>query len=260
MKKLSTYLSVVALLVLTACGGATFITPDKDSVNFTIEGGEESINISADGSWEIAESPEWVTTTIQDSILVIKTGRNESGAVREGNIVLKGKSDVESTIKVTQVAKCTHITPESDEVDFDKEGGTETVKIDTDGALQIEAPEGFTATFSDGVLTITAAANEGGSRSGDIVLTCDEQSATILATQDGNICPTCNGTGRVRCSACGGKGYVSYPVRSMDIAYEGCRRCGGSGYDDQGWFETQGTGINRGSGKMTCPTCGGSGH
>lgn len=56
MNKLSTYLSVVALLVLTACGGATFITPDKDSVNFTIEGGEESINISADGSWEIAES------------------------------------------------------------------------------------------------------------------------------------------------------------------------------------------------------------
>ena len=270
MKKLLNYISVMALLVLTACGGATFINPDKNAVDFTIEGGEESVTIGTDGSWDISDCPEWVTTDFHENTLVIKTARNESGAVREGSILLTGKEGVSATIKVTQASKCTRINPENDKVEFEKEGGTQTVKIDTDGSPQVEAPEGFTATFAGGVLTINAPANEGGGKNGEIKLTGDNQSATIAVTQKGNICPRCNGTGKVKCSKCGGKGYYYSDYTRSDY---GCKNCGGRGERTQlrgsGWwsgtFEDSGpsyenNGFHKGSGKMKCPDCGGSGQ
>lgn len=252
MKKLSIFFSFVALLALTACNGATSITPEKDEVSFTVNGGEESVSIDTDGSWEIKECPDWVETEAEEDVLVIKTEKNETGEILKGDIVLKGKGDVTATIKVTQASKCTHITPESDKVEFDKEGGTQKINIDTDGTPEVEASEGFSATYDNGVLTVTAPANEAGAKRGEIKLTCEDQKVTIYATQKGNICPTCGGSGKVRCNKCGGQGYIYY-IQTDGIA--GCTRCGGRGCrvgeeDD----------LVNGSGKMTCPTCGGSGH
>ena len=260
MKKLLNYISIMALLVLTACSGATVINTDKNAIDFTIEGGENTVSVSADGSWKVAECPEWVTTDIQDSTLVIKTARNVSGAVREGNIVLTGKENVQAVIKVTQAAKCTHINPETDMVEFEKEGGTQTVKIDTDGSPKVEVPEGFTATYAGGVLTINAPANEGGGKNGEIKLTGDDQSATIAVTQKGKVCPRCNGTGKVKCSKCGGRGVVEGVDEYMGSWYkEGCRKCGGRGFYAL-WGPSDESDVHRGSGKMKCPQCGGSGQ
>ena len=270
MKKLLNFISIMALLVLTACSGATVINTDKEAVDFTIEGGENTVSVSADGRWNVETCPEWATTEIQDSTLVIKTARNETGAVREGYIVLKGKDNVQTVIKVTQAAKCTHITPETDMVEFEKEGGTQTVKIDTDGSPKVEAPEGFTAAYAGGVLTINAPANEAGGKNGEIKLTGDDQSATIAVTQKGNVCPKCNGTGKIKCSKCGGKGYTSRKLvgdePGWDIRYYGCKQCGGYGFKTgQGLISSSGylydgEYIRKGSGHQTCPACGGSGR
>ena len=270
MEKLSRFLMGLGLLVLCSCGGATYINLSSDLVNFPIEGGEESINVDADGSWEMASCPDWVTTEIQEDGLIIKTGANETGESLQGDIVLKGKEGVEVSIKVMQATKCSHITPAEEAVDFDKEGGTKTVNIDTDGAIQVEAPEGFTASYTDGVLSVTAGANDGGKRSGEISLTADDQSATIAVSQQGNICPRCNGTGKVKCSKCGGKGFYSSNSSHSGEDY-GCKSCGGGGVRykyDMGWWNGtfdgsmsyENHGFHKGSGKMNCPDCGGSGH
>ena len=266
MKKIFYCLSVVALLMLMACNGATFVNPEKASVDFTIDGGEENVTVTADGSWGVDVCPEWVKTDTHDGTLVIKTERNETGAVRSGDIVLKGKDNVQAIIKVTQYSKCTHITPASDKVEFEKEGGTQTINIDTDGAIQVEAPEGFTASFAGGVLTVTAPANEESAKRGEIKLTSDNQSVTIFASQAGNVCPTCGGSGTVNCSKCGGKGYTVkretgdsgwYDEVYHFNSYYGCKKCGGSGYKtDEGYANEH---MTKGSGKMTCPDCGGSG-
>ena len=246
-------------MALCSCNNTSFITPDMEQLDFSTEGGEENVSVSSDGSWEIKECPEWVTTEVQDGTLVVKVPTNDTGNVREGNIVL-ASGKVTATIAVKQTAKCTHITPETDAVEIDKDGGSKTVNIDTDGALQVTAPDGFTAEYAGGVLTVTAGANEGGKRSGEITLTADEQTATINVTQAGNICPTCNGTGKVRCSKCGGKG--TYYVEANDPYGSetklGCSRCGGKGSCDPA-FDFPFPGFRRGSGRMTCPTCGGSG-
>ena len=269
MKKLFNYLSVVALLLLCACGGATYITPDNMSVNFPIEGGEENISVDADGSWEIASCPEWIKTEKLDDGLAIKVERNGTGKILEGDILLKGKEGVEVTISVTQATKCTHITASEESVELEKEGGTKTINIDTDGLPQVEAPEGFTASYANGVLTVTAGANDGGKRSGDIKLTADEQSATIAVSQKGNICPRCNGTGKVKCSRCGGRGTI-IDGGGGDSGWHACTNCGGKGhveryteYDDYLGYPVseiyKSPGYREGSGKMTCPECGGSG-
>lgn len=267
MKKLFNFISVVALLAFFSCGGATFITPDKNSVDFAIEGGEQTVNISTDGTWELMTSPDWVQTEVKDSVLVLKTTRNETGAVRKGDVVLKGKEGVETTIKVTQATKCTHITPAKDKVAFEKEGGKETVDIDTDGEIQVKS-EAFETSYENGVLTVTALANDGGAKRGEIVLTCEDQMATIQVSQKGNICSKCGGSGKVRCSKCGGKGFThKAETQHYGIDY-GCANCGGGGnreYND-GWIDLSfvpsyvSHGFRKGSGKQNCPQCGGRGH
>ena len=253
MKYLLFSLSTLLLLILTACGGASNIIIEKDSVSFPIEGGEENISVTADGSWSVKDCPDWVKTEAQEGLIIIRAERNETGAVREGKIIVEGKSGVEATITVKQFSKCTHITPASNKVEFEKEGGIETINIDTDGSnINVEAPEGFTATYASGVLTINASANEEGAKHGDIKLTCDNQSATIFASQKGSICPTCQGTGKVKCKSCGGKGYVTHAYSEDWEDDYGCGDCGGSGKDDGS--------LKLGSGRVKCPTCGGSGH
>ena len=260
MKKLFNYLSAMALLMLCACNGATNITLSSDAVNFPIEGGSETVSISADGSWEITSCPDWVVAEKQDSVLSLKTERNETGNVLEGNIVLSGKEGVEVSLKVTQATKCTHITPSEEKVEFDKDGGTETVSIDTDGSLDVTASNGFSASYENGTLTISADANDGGKRKGEIILSADEQTAIIAVSQKGNICPKCNGTGKVRCTKCGGRGWYN---DEMGFPVYGCSKCGG-----RGWVEKPVSyedapdehNFHEGSGKMPCPACGGSGH
>lgn len=251
MKKFLSLLSVVALMMLNACDSATVVTPSTDQVSFLIDGGEQVVDISSDGRWSVGNCPDWVKTDVQDGRLVIKTGHNDSGALRQGDIVLTGKN-VSSIIHVTQAAKCIHITPSSDKVEFGKDGGTQTVNIDTDGIPQVQASEGFTATYANGVLTVTAASNAVGARRGEIKLTCEDQSVTIFASQKGNVCKTCGGSGKLTCPQCHGKGW--YPIEAAGGA-AACERCGGrwNGFTDDSsdWRD--------GTGRIKCPDCGGTG-
>lgn len=97
MRHLSRILTAMGVLLLSACGGATYIDPNSNTVNFPIEGGEENINIDADDSWEIASCPDWIKTEKQEDGLAIKAERNGAGKILEGDIVLKGKEGVEVT-------------------------------------------------------------------------------------------------------------------------------------------------------------------
>ena len=259
MKKLF-LLNLLMLAMLASCGGADNIQVSKDNLSFAREGGEENVNVSADGSWNVKECPDWVTAEIHDSLMVVKVQNNETGAPREGDIVLAGKDDVTATIHVKQATKCTHITPASDKVEFEKEGGTQTIAIDTDGSPQVEAPEGFTATYDNGTLSVTAPANEAGSKRGEIKLTCEDQSATIYATQKGNVCQRCGGSGKITCPKCNGKGlvhvYVAPEMRDIVGSEQPCEKCGGN------WDGTTDAGSvwRKGSGHIKCPDCGGTGQ
>ena len=178
----------------------------------------------------------------------------------EGKIVELVGGEAKASITVKQADVCTRLITSTEKVTFPKEGGTETVDIDTDGSdVKVEAKEGVTAEYSNGKLTLTAPANEGGTINGTVNLTCDEQAATINFTIEGSICPTCKGTGKVKCTKCGGKGYIEtaapHPAFPDEMNYYmfGCDKCGGR-------LDIRDPNYKEGSGKMPCPTCGGSGH
>ena len=248
------------IVVLASCKKATFINPSEQEVQFVKTGGEKQITVSSDGNWEIENCPEWLQVEAKDSILVLKTGLNESGAPREANLELVG-GEAKASITVKQADVCTRLIANAENVTFPKEGGTETVDIDTDGSdVKVEATEGVTAEYNNGKLTLTAPANGGLTINGTVNLTCDEQATTIKFTVEGSICPTCKGKGRGRCKKCGGDGTFLKSDMPSCFVY-GCTKCGGSGcWYARGAIAYEEIPYRRGSGKTLCPTCGGKGH
>ena len=258
-------LAAVAAVALCSCSKAKNIDVSEDKVVFSIAGGEKSIDVKADGSYDIEGCPEWVTAEVGESVLTISVSENGTGAERDCVINLVG-DNVSVPITITQADKCTHITVSETEVTIPKEGGRMELAIDTDGAnIVMEASEGISAELKDGMLVINAPANEGGTINGDIVLSCDTVKTEVKVTLEGSICPKCNGTGKVKCTKCGGKGWS---INDSGFAYTicACTSCGGSGYHsdvDQNFQRVANSshpGYRRGSGQMTCPDCGGVGH
>lgn len=63
-------------------------------------------------------------------------------------------------------------------------------------------------------------------------------------------CATCEGTGKVKCSNCGGQGVYT---DSAGTVY-GCASCGGSGYISDAYYN-----FKKGTGKVACSDCNGIG-
>lgn len=252
----------LALLALCSCNKAKNISVDNDKMIFAVSGGEKTINVTADGSYDVQDCPDWLQANTQEGMLTLTATANTSGVTRDCVIHLVGADGLSVPIAVVQPDKCTHINVSPSEVTIPKEGGSVDVQIDTDGGnLNVEVSEGINAQYADGKLTVSAPANEGGTKRGTITLTCDAIKTVVNVTVEGSICPTCNGTGKVRCTKCGGKGW--YQAGAYNPMYGGpptygCERCGGRGGWDGGNYGLDN--LHVGSGKMKCPTCGGSGH
>lgn len=246
-------MALCAATLLCSCNKAKEISVDEDNVTFAINGGEKTIAVTADGKYDIEDCPDWVKAEAEEDALTITVGENTTGAKRECVIRLVGK-DVEVPITIFQADKCTYIKTSETEVTIPKEGGDVTLDVDTDGGnLAMNSPEGIEAKLTGGKLTISALANEGGTINGDLTITCDEVTATVKVTVEGNICPTCNGKGKIRCTHCGGKGWIDLGGED----YKGCTACGGYGVRRE---PSDGPVPKLGSGQMNCPACGGSGH
>lgn len=86
------------------------------------------------------------------------------------------------------------------------------------------------------------------------------ESQQAAAPSEPATCSKCGGSGKVKCSKCGGKGYKSSSGGGTVPERYGCKSCGGRGLD---YFDTEYRGwagdMKKGSGKMKCPKCHGSG-
>ena len=246
-------LAAVAAVALCSCSKAKSIDVSEDKVVFSIVGGEKSIEVTADGNYDIEECPEWVAVEAGESELTIRVSENGTGAARDCVINLVG-DNVSVPITITQADKCTHITVSETEVTIPKEGGTKELSIDTDGAkLVMEASEGINAELKDGLLVINAPANEGVTQNGTVTLACDTATTMVKVIIEGSICGHCTGKGTIKCTRCGGSGYYCQGDGAL-----GCTKCGG--YGDVSYVLNIPYGNGRvGSGKIKCPECGGNG-
>ena len=257
MKKFN-LLVILMLCVFCSCNKTTIIKPSKTSLTYPIQGGEMLDTIHADGEWEVVSSPDWMKIEKQDSVLKCVVEENKSGKKRDGKITLKG-GDIEQTIAVSQAYICTRLNAKETNLTFEKEGGTQTVDIDTDGSeIKVDVSGNLTAKYKDGKLVVDAPANNATTSSGKIVLSCDTVTTQIDVILKGAICPKCGGKGKLTCTKCGGTGY---DFKEDDDSAYGCTKCGGSGNGyPPGYCDACPPGnLKKGSGQMPCPVCNGKG-
>ena len=254
---------MIALMavVATSCKKATYLKADKASLTFAIKGGTETVHLSSDVTgFSVEEAPEWVEASIVDSTLTVTVAENTTGAKREGKIVVSVRGQ-EAAIPVVQNVVATHLSVSEESVTIPKEGGSQDVDVDCDGDVQVDAPGFVTASYANGKLSVSASANDGGSKNGTIKLTADSFSAEVKVKLEGNICQRCKGTGKITCPECHGIGEVCYRKDAFGDCswFDGCPKCGGKLVSRGGG--AYGSDLHAsGSGKIKCPDCGGTGH
>lgn len=249
--------------LLSSCKKAKNISVNESQVTFSVAGGEKEVVVTADGGVDIQDCPEWLIANMSDSILTFTVERNTTGASRECTVRLVG-DNTEVPLTVKQSEKCTHIDVTPAVVALPKEGGEVTLQVDTDGdKIAMQITDGVDAEYhpKNGQLIVRATPNAGGTIRGQLTLSCDDVTTKIPVTVDGSICPTCGGKGTITCSRCGGYGWFSTYDCDAPTA---CSACGGYGYGEYtpngASFNTYYSNGRKGSGRMTCPTCGGRGR
>lgn len=250
--------ALAAIMTFTACGPKEFnLSSPVSEISLAETAVTDSVVINgSDGNCEVAYAPAWVEATVTDSVVTIKAQPNTGADNRADSLVVAcGASKI--CLPVVQGHKATKLEiPNGTKLSFSKEGGEETVEVDTDGSVTVEAFEGVSANFANGKLAVKANPNSGDNAiNGSIKLMAGDFTKEIPVTVNGNICPTCKGTGKIKCRKCGGKGSISFfAPGAMQGLYAGCPACGGSG---------SGGGVSgmwkAGSGKQTCPDCKGKG-
>ena len=236
-------------VVTTSCKKATFLKADKESINIPRLGSTEMITLSSDvEGFKVESAPEWAETSIEGNSLTVTVPENDANSMRKSTIIVTVRGlKLEIPIIQNYIATYLRVVPAS--ANFNKNGGEQTLKVETDGDVIIDTPSDIETTYENGSLKITVPANSGSKRNETITLTADNLTTTVAVKIEGSICQRCHGTGKITCPDCHGIGYIDGPAVGGV-----CQRCGGIPDPD-----ALGTGDN-GSGKITCPDCHGVGH
>lgn len=157
MKKLFSYWAVVAI-VLTACLSSCnkydddYIEASETEVTFEATGGTHPITLDANGAWTVIETPEWCTPTPlygSSSAEIMLIAIYNDGEEREGVLRIQ-RGEAEATITLVQKKMTIPvINLDKKELAFTPEGGTETIKVITDGAWTVSSEVPEWCTLSD---------------------------------------------------------------------------------------------------------------
>ena len=258
MKKVI-FMLVALMLFAIGCKKASYCRLDKQNVTVPRSGGVDSIVMHSDvDGFTVEAAPEWVHADVVDSTLILKFAENPQQTERFGEVEISVRG-ASAKLSIRQIYMATILKPDTTKVEFEKEGGAKTVKIETDGEVKFESPKKVKAVYRNGEIVITAARNDAGTINEIIELKADTLSATISVQVKGNLCPTCVGTGKVRCKACNGRGYNIVIGGSAGYRLPlGCMRCGGRMISPHGGGYGYDV-ISDGTGRVTCPTCHGKG-
>lgn len=228
------YFVLFAVLLASSCKKATYLTAHPESVSLSYTACSDSIILRSDvHDFNIVSYPDWATVSLKDSVLLVSAADNKSPNRKSGNVIVKD-GDLMLSINVLQYPKATYIKCDEKIVHINKSGAPVDIKIETDGGkAYIDGVENVISSYDNGILTLSNSGNNGKSRKTKAKIVSDEQEIPITIIEEGEICSTCNGGGRVTCQYCGGSGHLFFPYRDCNICY--------------------------GSGRSKCPDCKGNG-
>lgn len=227
-------LCFLSIILLFGCKKATYLNAKVENVKISKEGGVDTLVLSYDaGKCRILAKPDWVEVNLKDSILTIQSNKNVEPAIRSGNIVIEN-GELKLSLPIKQLSSATYLTFPEQSVIIPKDGSTVELNVDTDGGnVILEGVENVIAEYKDGKVLFSGKGNTGKERRTKGYLVTDTIRRPILIVEKGELCYVCSGSGRVRCSRCGGYGETFFP-------YDICYACNGSG-------------------KIKCKTCKGTG-
>lgn len=227
-------LSVIATMMLSSCGKATYIKSDADVIEAPTKGCEGAVALISDGdNFDVIYAPEWMTVEINDTTLNYKIEPNKTSSARKSYVVINSDT-AQLMLPVAQCTRASYLIIPNKKAHIDKDGKGSDLQIYTDGGeVEADCPEGITYTYSNGMLTFNSKGNTGRTRTSKVKITCDDLSDEITIEEKGNFCSRCNGRGVQTCSTCGGSGEKYFP-------YEPCYTCGATG-------------------RVRCKLCGGTG-
>jgi hypothetical protein len=250
MKKLSKLCYLMLIALLSSCGGDNAVSSSVSSITIDETGANDSVMIiGADNECEILASPSWMdAAVINDTVITYNVSENKDSIIKEGCLLVQC-GDTCMMIPVIQGITPSYLMITDKEVKMDREGDTVRVAVVTDGGkVNIESMPEVKSSINGNYLTIISEKNDGKQITGEIKLTSGKLSETIKVTISGDVCPTCNSTGYVKCPKCKGTGDI---FSSTIIGYFGCKTCGGKGLTERAGDQ----GFRKGSGKVPCPTC-----
>jgi hypothetical protein len=227
-------LSVIATMMLSSCGKATYIKSDTDVIEAPTKGSEGAVALISDGeTFDVIYAPEWMTVEINDTTLNYKIEPNKTSSARKSYVVINSDT-AQLMLPVAQCTRASYLIIPQTKVNINKEGiGTDLVVYTDGGDVKVDAPTGVKYEFYNGKLSFKSNGNTGQTKTSKVNVTCDDLSKEITIVQSGNICGTCHGKGRVVCYICNGSGVDYCPYRPCDICggrgYNRCKTCKGTG-------------------------------
>lgn len=246
------YLYLLAAISLASCQKATFLEVSQPTIEVGPTAKQGNIDCHSDATgYAVDKCPDWCQASFNDSTLVYSVFENTTGALRQDTLWISC-SGISKALPIAQGTQTSFIKASQDVIDIAKEGGIVVVDIETDGSgFEVKAPEGVTATYSLGQLTVEAKASEGPSLRDTVVVYDENQALKVAVNVAGFFCGLCKATGQIDCPKCNGNGVVE-----KRDGYHNCSACGGY---DVGPNETDMMLRLAGSGKVVCPWCDGTG-
>lgn len=216
---------------------ATYLRVEPNQLVASKGGGKIKVDVDYDGYvWTINHAPDWIDVDENENSFEVEAEQNQTGSKREGTITVQS-GKLLAQVAIVQSGVATVVRGSKSNLKFGKSGGSQTVRIETDGCnLSTDCSDFIQTSFSDdGDLIVRVGGNSDEYRTGQVRVYEDNQSWTINVEQGGK-CNSCHGTGKISCTWCSGMGTVGYGMFTST-----CMSCGGNGNYQCG--TCQGTGV-----------------
>ncbi len=226
----------LTVIIMHGCNKATFLRPEHQWVEFSKKGGEKHIFIDCDGNWSIDKCPNWINATRDgDSLIVTCDESVIKSQITDTLFIKAGHLHQGITLVQNGVATFLRLVPES--VRMQKEGGTQTIQVLTDGDnLKIQYDENLKVSLLDNCITINSDCNNSTWVKKNVVyVKSDYLQATLEVIQDGKESvaptPTHKNTNIDPCEECGGAGKLleEISLETGEKIYRKCDVCNGTG-------------------------------
>ena len=106
------------------------ITLDKKELNFTVEGGEQSVKITANVEYEVSTTADWITYTKTENGITVSVPKYEEVKERTAEITISNeKYGISKTVKVAQCAFEPKLDVTPTDINFTAKGGSQDIAV-----------------------------------------------------------------------------------------------------------------------------------